>query len=469
MDKPVRLTGLAALRWGLRFARDPLVATRRCLDVFGPFVMLADALPLIRPRGVPLLGVPLVLTAGAAFQRELLSDPATWRGVSLLPGGPRNSAARRMSQGLTRMTGQRHAHYRRVIAPPLRKPSVDALTQSMARLADAEVASWPAGETADLWDHPRRLMRRLAVELLFDGSEQAYRISDQVSRLMEGKWGIGAFVPINLPITAYGRIAREAEALERTILDWVASKRGAADARDLGSLVINTPDAEGNQPSDAAIVAQMPSLFAAASEAAQSALTFTLLLLAQHPQVARALLEELRSKLGGASPSLDAVGDLPYLDGVVKESMRILPPVPLQMRVAQSDAAVAGHAVPHRTRVLLNTFLTNRMPDLYPEPDLFKPERWTTIAPSAFEWPVFSAGPHSCPGYLFGLIGVKIAVAAILTRYRIEVPAGARIDYQVQPTLRPLQRVPILLHRQDGAFAATPISGKIRELVKFPQ
>src|ERR1700704_1430514 len=99
MDKSVRLTGLAALRWGVRFARDPLIATRRCLDELGPFVVLAEAVPAVRLRGVVLFGVPLVLTAGAAFQGELLSDPATWRGVSLLPGGPRNSAARRMSQG----------------------------------------------------------------------------------------------------------------------------------------------------------------------------------------------------------------------------------------------------------------------------------------------------------------------------------------------------------------------------------
>src|SRR5262249_50117479 len=83
---PVRLTGPAALRWGFRFARDPLMATRRCFDAFGPLVMLAEALPFIRPGRVAAFDVPLVLTAGAAFQRELLSDPETWRGVSLLPG-----------------------------------------------------------------------------------------------------------------------------------------------------------------------------------------------------------------------------------------------------------------------------------------------------------------------------------------------------------------------------------------------
>jgi len=471
---PVRLTGLTTLRWAWRFARDPLMATCHCFDAFGPFVILAEALPFtapfMRPSHAVLLSVPLVFAAGAAFHRELLSDPATWRGVSLLPGGPRNSAARRTSQGLSRMTGHRHAHYRKLLVSPLRKIRVDALTAKMARLAETEVASWPVGEAIDLWEYPRQLMQRLAVELLFGGnSEQGYLIADLVSRLMEAKWGRSAFAPINLPITAYGRIVRECALLERLILEWAGSKRGQVDNGDLASIIVNSPDADGSPPSDATIVGQIPSLFAAASEASQSALTWTLLLLTQHPPVARELLDELRSKLGGAAPSFDAVSHLAYLDAVVKEAMRILPPVPIQVRVAQHDTTIAGHYVPNGTRVMLNTFLTNRIPDLYTEGDVFQPQRWFTIAPTAFEFPVFSGGPHSCPGYWFGLTAVKVALAAILMRYRIALPPGARIDYRVQPTMRPLQNVPALLHRQDGAFAATPISGKIQNLVKFPQ
>jgi cytochrome P450 len=472
---PVRLTGLTALRWAWRFARDPLAATRRSFAAFGPFVMLAETLPFtvpfIKPQRAVLLGAPLVLTAGAGFHRELLSDTATWRGVSLLPGGPRKSAARRMSLGLSRMTGYRHAHYRNLLGCPLGKTSVNALTANMARLAEAEVASWPAGESIDLWEYACRLMRSLAVELLFGGnSEEGYLIADLVSRLMEGKWGRSAFAfPINLPITSYGRIVRESELLERHLLEWVGKKRGYVHVRDLASIIVNSPDADGEPPVDAAIVGQIPSLFATASEASQSTLTWTLLLLMQHPRIVGELLDELRKELGGASPSLDRAGELPYLDAVVKESMRILPPVPLQIRVAQYDTTIAGQPVPRGTRVMLNTHLTNRMPNLYPEGDVFRPERWFKIAPTAFEFPVFSGGPHSCPGYWFGLTAVKVALAAILTRHRMALPAGARIDYRVQPTLRPLQRVPVLLCRQDGAFASTPISGKIESLVRFPQ
>ncbi|HLK84066.1 MAG TPA: cytochrome P450 [Xanthobacteraceae bacterium] len=470
MPAPVRVTGPAAWRWALRFALDPLMATRRAFAAFGPFVVLAEALPVVkRPRAV-LVNVPLVLTAGAAFNRELLSDPETWRGVSLLPGGPKNSAARRLAQGLTRTTGQQHAHYRKLVAPPLRRTSVHAMAEKMAQLAEAEVALWPAGETIDIWEFPRRVMRNIAVELLFGGSsEDGYFIADAVSRLMEGKWGGSAFaLRINLPFTSYGRIVRDSALVERRLLEWARTRCGKVCDRDLVSIIVNSSDADGNPPSDAVLAGQIPSLFAAAFEAGQSALTWTLLLLAQHPHIAARLLDELRSKMGRTSPSLSDAGELSYLDAVVRESMRILPPVPFQMRVAQRDTKIFEYPVPKGARVILNTFLTNRMPHPYPDGDVFRPERWFTIAPSAFEFPVFSAGPHSCPGYWFGSTAVKIALAAILMRYRLVLAPNTRVDYRVQPTMRPLRPVHARLHPQDGAFAATPLSGRIRDLVTLP-
>ncbi len=469
--KPVRLTGLAALRLGFDFAREPLIATRRAHEAFGPFVMLDRALPLVRAKHTVMLGVPLVLTAGAAFHAELLSDTDTWRGVSLLPGGPRGSAARRIGSGLTRLTGEKHTHYRKLVLQPLRRGAVEVVAGRMARIAEAEVASWPLGEAIDLWHYVRRIMRRLALDLLFGGeNEESGAIADLVSVLMERKWGTGAFaLPLDLPFTTYGRIVRDAAELERRMLEWVAEKRGRPDARDLAAIIVNSADADGRPPDEAAIVGQLASLFAASSEASQSALTWTLFLLIAHPRVAADLRDEVRQKLGAGAAALERAAELAYLDAVVKESMRLLPPVPIQLRVAQCDTTIAGHPVPNNTRVMLNTFLTNRAGELYPQGDAFRPERWSALAPSMFEFPVFSAGPHACPGYWFGSLAVKIALAAILARCRMELPPGARVDYAVQPTFRPRRRLAVVLRRaDDGKPAAAAIAGTIRDLVRFP-
>jgi cytochrome P450 len=195
---------------------------------------------------------------------------------------------------------------------------------------------------------------------------------------------------------------------------------------------------------------------------------WTLILLEQHPQVARALCEELRDSRAGAPLTFEQIVQLPLLDNVVKESMRILPPVPQQFRVAQHDTTLAGHPMPQMTRVALSALITNRDPDLYPEPDRFKPERWEKIEPSSYEYLVFSAGPRGCPGYWFGLCAIKAAIAAIFSRYRIALVPASRIDYKVRVALSPRHRVAAILHRQDGAFAAAPIRGGIRDLVEFP-
>ncbi len=464
--RPPELTGLAALRAGWQFARDPIRAMRLNYEAYGPCVVIGKALPFVLHPKVVLLGAPLILAAGAALNREVLNNATTWRSVSFLPGGPRNSAARRLSENLTRMTARRHAHYRKLISAPLHKHSVDALGNDMVRLAQEAVASWPTGAAIDLGQYIYRLVRLIAIDLLFGADRTlGYPIADMTNQLMERKWSGSAMAfKVNLPMTAYGRSLREAATLERCAIAWAEKKRGQVDPRDLVSIIVNSPDPDGNPASAATIARSIPALVTMTSEACQTSLTWACLLIAQHPRVAREVLDELT----GVAPSVEAIMSLPRLDAVVKETMRILPPVPLQMRVAERETVLLGWPVPKGARLVLSAFVTNRVPDLYPEADRFLPERWATINPTAFEYQVFGGGPRNCPGYLFAMKVMKVALAAMLTAYRVEISAGARIDYRVQPTLRPAGSMPVVLHRQDGAFAAAPIRGNIRSLIRFP-
>ena len=244
--------------------------------------------------------------------------------------------------------------------------------------------------------------------------------------------------------------AARGETLERCILAWAAEKRGPVDGSDLLSIVVNNPEDDGNAARDTTIVGLMPQLFGAVFETCQNALIWTLFLLAQHPRVAGDLLDELQTQLIDGPPTLRNIVDLPLLDAVIKESLRLLPPAPMQARVAQQDTTLGGHPVPKGSRVMLSAFVTNRMPARYPEPDSFRPQRWATINPTPFEYLVFSAGPRNCPGYLLGMAMVKVAVATFLRRHRIEFPAAGRLDYISRPGLRPRGKVPAILRRQDA-------------------
>jgi cytochrome P450 len=465
---PVHLTGLAAVRAGWQFLRDPIAAMRRSHAELGPFAVISDAVPLPVRTRVPMLGLPLFVTAAPELNEEVLANPTMWRPVAIFPGGPRNSAARRLGAGLARMTGKRHAHYRRLIVPPLRRGNVEALSERMVRLANEEVAAWPIGETVDLWERVRHLLQTFAIGLLFGNDwDRGYPVASLVQQLLTLKWSATArLCPVNLPVTPYGQMLRTGETLERCLLEWSGEKRGHLESNDLLSIVVNNPEEDGAPARDATIVGMMPQLFGALFETCQNVLIWTLVLLAQHPRVAGGVLEELSAL--GKEATLRDIAELPRLDAALKESLRILPPVPMQARVAQADTTLAGVAAPAGARVLLSALVTNRLPERYPEPDRFLPERWEGFEPTPYQYLVFSAGPRNCPGYWLGTAMLKVAIAAVLLQYRIELSPHEPIDYVARPALMPRGKVAVRLSRQDGKFGAIALRGNLTSLVQFP-
>lgn len=458
-DRLVRLTLRDAAIWYSRFLRDPLQALIKSRTQFGSFIQLPHPRFPRKPRRAFLVAI------GPAFNSEVLANPAAWRPVNIGPGG----AARRLSMGIIRMTGERHAHYRRLLLPPLQRRSVDANGTRLVRLARESIGNWQLGRPIDLWANVRRLMRAFAVGVLFgDDRENGYPISDMINEGIENwSWKTVAF-PVRIPGTPYDRMMRLAEEAERRILAWASSKRGNLDESDLLSIIVNKPDENGCPASDQSIVGHTPTLFGAAYETCQNAMIWTLILLDQHPEIARDLHREIQQHFVGGEADYEQLMQLPLLDAVIRESMRILPPVPQQFRVAQHDTRIGGIDVNKGTRVLLSPFLTNREPDLYPDPDCFRPQRWAAISPTPYENLVFSAGPRGCPGYVFGIAMLKVGIATIMAHYRIAFPPGTQIDYQVRIALSPKGKIPAVLVRQDGAFAASAIKGAIRTIVRFP-
>ena len=278
--------------------------------------------------------------------------------------------------------------------------------------------------------------------LLGDDRERGLPVAELVDHFYNHtfSWKV-LLCPFNVPGTAYYSMLQDGELLQSRLLDWAAKcKREALDNKDLFSIVAKNPDEKGASLTDLEIIGHVPPLMVAAFETCQNALIWTLVLLCQHPRIARDLLDELQGRLAGAAPTLDRIGDLPLLDAVINESLRLLPPVPQQFRIATKDTTLGGFPVPRTTKVLLSPFLTNRDPDLYPEPDRFKPDRWGSISPSPYEFFSFSAGPWICPGYGFGTSLVKALVATILTRFRVALAPNALIDHKVTLTLTPKGR-----------------------------
>ena len=220
---------------------------------------------------------------------------------------------------------------------------------------------------------------------------------------------------------------------------------------------------------DAELVGQATILFGASFETTASTLTWTLLLLAQHPHVMARLMDEFDQVLASDIPTCEQLTQLPYLDCVIKESMRILPPVPFTIRAAERDTEMDGLRVPKNSRVICSHYLTHHLPELYPEPERFLPERWRTIDPTQYEYFPFSAGPRACIGAMFAWQVLKISLAMMLQRFRFTIVPGTRVDRAVRITMTPRYGLPMLIEKNDRRFTASELQGQIHEMVALTE
>jgi cytochrome P450 len=436
-------------------ARDPISATRAIHEKYGPFVRVE--LPFKTKGGSRRVS----MIADADLYKTVMSDSELWRNVQITWGGLPNHASSRLSLGMTRLKGERHEHYRKMFIAPLKRPAVAAMSPQMAEVAAQEMAKWPRNQPVDLQHAMTVMTTKLAVALLFGNDfDRALPITDLITRQFK------AFRI--LPGRHYLRWLWNASRQEKVIMDWANEKRGNANARDLLSVLVNNPDLDGTPPSPKIICGIICFLYAAAYDTCLNGITWTLLLLTQHPEIMQALTAEIEGALDGEPPTMDRIGQLLLLDRVIREGMRLMPPVPLQMRKTRRKTTLGDEKVERGERTLISGHLIGRDPELYPEPDSFRPERWRSIKPSPFQYPVFGAGGHMCPGVVFGLQMVKIALATVLSSGRIELARDMPVAYRTAVTMQPVGRVEVVLRDRGAKLRFPRASGAFARLVDLP-
>src|SRR5205823_246246 len=168
-------------------------------------------------------------------------------------------------------------------------------------------------------------------------------------------------------------------AMDALIYEEIAARRDAADLEDredVLSLLLQARDEEGEPMSDRELRDELVTLLLAGHETTATGLAWTFDELFRHPVT----LERLHD------------GDGAYLDAVIKESLRLHPPIPLVDRKLRVDLELAGRTLPTGTIVAPCIYLAHRRADLYPEPDAFRPERFLDHAPETYSWLPFGGG-----------------------------------------------------------------------------
>jgi cytochrome P450 len=377
--------------------------------------------------------------------------------------------------GLFGVNGEEHRRQRRLLMPAFHRERLETYASEMVRITHSYLVEWQPGSTRDISADMQFLTMRIATQTLFgedvgqDGAATATLLRDTLR--INSRW-LTAALPWDLPGLPYRRLLNKAAAYEVQMRRIVQQKRATGPGTtDVLSILLQAEDADtGTSLTENEVLGHVGVLFAAGHETSANAVTWTLFLLSQHPEVAAQLVDELDGVLRGADPGAADLGRLPLMEYVVKEAMRVLPPVPWNARVLLGTAEVGGYQLPAGAEVWISIFETHRCPALFPEPAKFRPSRWESLDPGPFEYVPFSAGPRMCIGAGFAMMEIRLILAMVLKRFRLEMAEGVCLDRAGIVVLAPKNGLPMKIYRQDRRFGdgAAKVRGNIGELVELP-
>lgn len=426
---------------------DTLGCTSRLHRTYGPIVAF--------PKGSDLT----VFTCGADAGYTVFSDPETFH-VFGHPG-TKNTAQRRFGLGLFGINGAVQRQHRRLLMPAVRKEMVEASAAAMAAVIDEFLGEWRVGQRFDLYAAMKDLSLRVACRLLFGlddftvARDVAVAFQDWLDNYITAVFALS--LPVTMPAARYQRWLEAGNRMEVYLKQLIALRRATLrdGHHDLLALLLHAQMA--GRISEAEVIGEMQTLFNASYQTTASGLTWTLLLLAQHPGVLRRLNSEWHD---GAQSDL--------LDRIIRESLRVLSPVVFVMRRSVRPSVVAGHPLPEGTVLFHNLYMTHHLPELFPQPEQFDPDRWLRQHASPWAYAPFAAGPRMCLGAMFSLQLFQIAVPAILRRFRLSIAPGTAVNRHSSLTLGVDGSLPVTLYAPDGRFNAVPLTGNIHEMVELP-
>jgi cytochrome P450 len=247
----------------------------------------------------------------------------------------------------------------------------------------------------------------------------------------------------------YERILEQMDRYIYSLIQW--RRQSGEDSGDLLSMLMQVRDEDNSQMSDKQLRDEVVTLLFAGQEALAVVLSWTLILLSLHPQVQTKLLAELNSVLGDRSPS---VADIPYLcytNSIIKEAMRLYPPIAVMPRIAIQDYEIDGYKVPAGCTLLISQWTMHRHPHYFEEPDKFNPDRWANDLEKRLQRGVyfpFGNGPRICIGKSFAQMEMVLIVATIAQKYQLTLVPDFHIILWATITLRSKQGVPVKLEKQ---------------------
>ncbi|PSP84266.1 cytochrome P450 [Halobacteriales archaeon QS_6_64_34] len=441
-DRPPRLGRVPVLDNTLSMLRDPL----GFYDRVG--AMDADVV------GYNVAGTTgYFITHPDLVEEILVSDESSYEKGALL----QRSLGEYIGEGLFLLEGEEWKEQRTALQPAFYREKIAAYGESMTDFAAATGDGWTDGERVDMLPEMReytlRVLGKTLLDVDIDRTAGALKpLLDALRERLDPR-SLSAYVPLAVP-TPTNRRVRSARANFEATLDDIIAERQAESAKeraardDVLSLLLSLDEATMNRER---LGHQLLTFLVAGHDTTALTLTYTWFLLGHHPERQRKLREELDSVLGGVDPTPEDLFDLPYLDDVLTETLRLYPAAFTTFRQPTEPVTLGGYDIGPDAQLTVPQWLVHRDGRWYDDPDAFRPERWTdefeAQLPDYAYYP-FGGGPRHCIGMRFARMEAKLAIATLARRYRFETLTEPPLDLAMRITLSPTDPVTVRVHER---------------------
>ena len=320
------------------------------------------------------------------------------------------------------LDGPEHLRQRRLLLPPFQGSAVAAFRTVVRDVAEREVSSWRPGERLVMRERMRALTFEVIARAVFGvaGAERIERLRRALVAVLDAQYAF--LLPVALQ-RDHGRfspghhVQRRLRAADALLYEEIARRRDAPDLderTDVLSLLLRARDEDGAPMTDAELRDELMTMLLAGHETTATGLAFAFDLLLHAP----AVLARLRDELAGGD------GDA-YLDAVVTETLRLRPVIDASQRRLTRPRVVAGWELPAGVTVAPAIAIVHRRPDLYPEPDAFRPERFLDDRAESYAWLPFGGGIRRCIGAALAQAEMAEVIRTVAARAELRARRAA--------------------------------------------
>lgn len=393
-------------------------------------------------RNVVFLGDPALIGEVLLDKDDAWIKDRVTRGLSLFLG-----------QGLLTSEGDFWRKQRKLIAPRLTKKHIATYANAMVNCAETYADTLKEGEIGDVHAAMTRVTLEIVTATLFGTSlgsgydEIGHAIDELMQNFEQVTHSWRQLFPDWVPFAARRRSKKTARTIDDAVFEVIKKKRAQKErGDDLLSRMLEAQDDEGGTMTDVQLRDESVTMFVAGHETTANALAFALMLLGDHPDIDARAYEEIKNALNGKAPTADDIRKLPYLEAIVKETMRLYPPAHIIGRESLRELTLGNWKIPKGASVLMSPYALHRSPEYWPDPHAFRPQRW--LDGSAERVPKnaylpFGGGARVCIGNHFAMMESILILATLLSRARFERASGEPVDLQVAITLRPRNGIPM--------------------------